>query len=85
MRSKCYKKQKTEVFEGFDRFQDGRMSVVDDVRSGRPSAKMNGWKHYTCYCSIEGRPLNRYRRINTERLNIPKPIIQRILIEDLRE
>lgn len=73
---------RTTVFDWFKRFKDGRESVKDDARTGRPSVSRNA-DSIAKVRELVARDRRMTLRLMAEELNINKETIRQILHEDL--
>ena len=72
---------RTTIFEWYRRFREGRESVKDDERSGRPTTSRTD-DDIAAFDKMVKEDRNVASRLITDTLGIPKTVVLRILRED---
>jgi len=74
--------KKTAVYKWVKRFSEGRESVTDEERSGRPATSRTE-ENIAKICQIVGENRQLTVRSIAEQVNIDREIVRKILTEDL--
>jgi hypothetical protein len=85
LRQKAYRNEalnRSNVFRRYSRFRDGRELVEDDKRGGRPKSTRTE-VNIAAVANLVKNDRRIASRMIEESLNIPKPVVYRILKEDL--
>lgn len=75
---------RTTIFEWFKRFRDGRESLKDEERSGRPTSSRNA-DNIAAVEEMIKEDRKTTSRMIAATLDIPKTVVLRILTEDLKK
>jgi len=75
---------RTTIFEWHKRFREGRESVKNDERSGRPTTRRTDYNIVAIDKMVKG-DRNVTSRLIADTLGIPKTVVLRVLREDLKK
>jgi histone-lysine N-methyltransferase SETMAR len=75
---------RTTIFERHERFREGRESVKDDERSGRPTRSRTD-KNIAAIDKMFKEDRKMTSRLITDTFSIPKTVVLRILREDMKK